>query len=142
MTKLYFLYFKTCPGIADPKHFKVGITGVKTVRSRLASYQNAVGPVWQEKFIQLWVGYENHIRLAEKSFKREYKHKIDSAEAGLSEWICDITQDELLGFVTELQQEHFLKFMSVPDNFLPLTMALCKDLQDWIEQNLDKSFLE
>lgn len=142
MTKLYFLYFKTCPGVTDPKHFKIGIAGVKTVRSRLASYQNAVGPVWQEKFIRLWVGYENHIRLAEKAFKREYKHKIASAEAGLSEWICEVTETELLSFITELQQEHFLKFAAVSDNFLPLTMPMCEDVQVWVEQMVDRSLLE
>ena len=133
MTKSYVLYMKTCPGVETPRHFKIGIAALKTVRSRLASYQNAVGPVWEEKFIRVWVGAENHIRLAEKAFKRQFKSDISSAEAGLSEWICDIELDSLLTYIVELQEEHFLKFISVPDCFQPLTMALCEDLQSWFE---------
>ena len=33
----YVLYVKTCPGVANPEHFKIGIAGLDTVRNRLAS---------------------------------------------------------------------------------------------------------
>lgn len=135
MIKNYILYFKKCPGVQDPRHFKVGIAQLATARSRLATYQNAVGPVWEESFMQVWLGDENQIRLAEKAFKRFYKDKISSAEAGLSEWICDVTLDELLNFITELRDEHFLKFVDAPAEFLPLTMPLCEDLAEWYENN-------
>ncbi len=131
MIKDYLLYFKTCPGVTDPKHFKVGIAQLATSRSRLATYQNAVGPVWEESFLRVWVGDENQIRIAEKQFKRKYKEKIQSAEAGLSEWICDITLEELLEFIEELRNEHYLKFIDAPEEFLPLTMPLCEDLAEW-----------
>lgn len=133
--KDYILYFKLCPGVDEPYHFKVGIAALKHARSRLATYQNAVGPVWEEKFIRVWIGNENHIRLAEKSFKRQFKDKISSAEAGLSEWICEITLDELLEFIVELREEHFLKFIDAPAQFIPLTMPLCEDLATWYEDN-------
>lgn len=133
--KDYILYLKKCPGVTDPRHFKVGIAQLATARSRLATYQNAVGPVYEESFIRVWVGDENQIRLAEKSFKREFKEKIQSAEAGLSEWICNITLKELLDYVVELREEHFLKFIDVPKEFLPLTMPMCEDLQAWYEEN-------
>jgi hypothetical protein len=131
MIKDYILYFKKCPGVTDPKHFKVGIAQLLTARSRLATYQNAVGPVWEESFMRVWVGDENQIRIAEKQFKRNFKDKISSAEAGLSEWICDITLDELLDYITELREDHFLKFIDAPQEFLPLTMPLCEDLAEW-----------
>lgn len=133
MIKNYILYFKTCPGVQDPKHFKVGITQLATARSRLATYQNAVGPIWEEKFLKVWLGDENQIRLAEKAFKRKYKDKILSAEAGLSEWICEIKLEELIAFIEELRNEYFIKFINVPLEFEPLTMPMCEDLAEWYE---------
>lgn len=136
MIKNYILYFKKCPGVKDPRHFKVGIAQLTTARTRLASYQNAVGPVWEESFMRVWIGAENQIRLAEKSFKRNFKDKIQSAEAGLSEWICDITLAEMLAYIDELRGEHFLKFVDAPGHLLPLTMPLCEDLADWYVENV------
>ena len=137
--KNYILYLKKCPGVENPRHFKVGVAQLSTARSRLATYQNAVGPVYEESFIRVWVGDENQIKLAEKSFKRVFKEKIQSAEAGLSEWICDVTLDELLNFIVELRQEYFLKFVDAPQELLPLTMPLCEDLQEWYyEFSVDK----
>lgn len=131
--KDYVLYFKTCPGVKVPRHIKVGIAQLATVRSRLATYQNAVGPVWEESFIRIWVGDENQIRMAEKKFKQVFKDKIQSAEAGLSEWICDITLEELLSFIEELRNDYFIKFHNVPAQFEPLTMPMCEDLAEWYE---------
>jgi hypothetical protein len=141
MIKHYILYFKKCPGVVDPRHFKVGIAQLSTARTRLASYQNAVGPVWEESFLRVWVGPENQIRLAEKSFKRNFKDKIQSAEAGLSEWICDISLEEMLEYIIELREEHFLKFVDAPEQFLPLTMPMCEDLEEWYIQNVKSDVL-
>ena len=134
--KDYILYLKNCPGVADPRHFKIGITQLESARGRLATYQSAVGPVYEESFIHVWIGEENHIRLAEKYFKRVFKENIQSAEAGLSEWICDISLPELLAFIKELREEFFLKFIGAPQEFLPLTMPLCEDLQEWYSEIL------
>ena len=133
--KDYILYFKKCPGVTDPRHFKVGIAQLLTARSRLATYQNAVGPVYEESFMRVWICDVNQIRLAETRFKRFFKDKISSAEAGLSEWICDVTLEELLAYIDELRTEHFLKFIDAPQEFLPLTMPLCEDLAEWYSQN-------
>ena len=130
----YLLYFKKCPGVDKVEHIKVGITKLEAARSRLATYQNAVGPVWEESFLRVWLGDENHIRLAEKQFKQHFKDKISSVEAGLSEWICDISIDELLEFITELREEYFLKFIDCPRQFLPLTMPLCDNLAEWYSE--------
>lgn len=134
MIKDYILYFKKCPGVVDPRHFKVGIAQLTTARSRLATYQNAVGPIWEESFMRVWLGDENQIRIAERQFKRYFKDNISSAEAGLSEWICDIALEDLLEFITELREEHFIKFIDAPAEFLPLTMPLCEDLADWYQE--------
>lgn len=136
----YILYFKKCPGVENPRHFKVGITQLLTARSRLATYQNAVGPVWEESFLRIWIGNENHIRIAEKNFKNQFKHKISSAEAGLSEWICDIDLDELLNYINELREEYYLKFIDVPAEFEPLTMPMCEVLAQWYEENRPEEY--
>jgi hypothetical protein len=131
MIKPYVLYLKKCPGILDPRDFKVGITQLSSTRTRLASYQTAVGPVYEESFIRAWVGDENQVRMAEKEFKRNFADKISSAEAGLSEWICDLTLEVLLAFVNELREEYFIKLIDAPSEYLPLTMPLCEDLEKW-----------
>lgn len=131
--KSYVLYCKTCPGVENPRHFKIGITSLDSSRTRLATYQNAVGPVWQESFIKVWIGDENHVRQAEKWVKRNFKEKISSAEAGLSEWICDIDLAELFSFIQELRTEYHVKLNDVPEQFQPLTMSLCEELAEWYE---------
>lgn len=135
MIKAYILYFKKCPGVQNPRHFKVGIAQLSKARTRLATYQNAVGPVWEESFICVWIGDENQIRLAEKAFKRQFKDKIQSAEAGLSEWICNVDISILLEFIKELKDDHYIKFIEAPARYLPLTMPLCEDLADWYDIN-------
>lgn len=135
MIKDYILYFKKCPGVQNPKHFKVGIAQLSKARTRLATYQNAVGPVWEESFMCVWIGDENQIRLAEKAFKRQFKDKIQSAEAGLSEWICNVDISILLEFIKELKDDHYIKFIEAPAQYLPLTMPLCEDLADWYDIN-------
>ena len=136
--KPYVLYFKQCPGVQTPRHFKIGITALATTRTRLATYQNAVGPVWEEKFIKIWIGDEDHIRQAEKWFKRKFKDTISSAEAGLSEWISDIELSELLEFIENLRNNYHVKFNDVPEQFQPLTMPLCEELAEWYDNNFDK----
>ena len=139
MIKDYILYLKTCPGIKNPKHFKIGISQLSRARKHLSAYQNAVGPVWEESFLKVWIGDENHIRLAENYFKkREFKDRIASAEAGLSEWICDVNLTALLNYIDDLRSKYFLKFIDCPKEFLPLTMPLCENLQEWYLKTKEK----
>ena len=132
----YGLYIKRCPGITDPKDYKVGVFALAKARARLSTYQNAVGPVYQEQFDHVWLGDENHVKYAEKLLKREFDDKILSAEAGLSEWVSNITQEELKKFVQEIRSDDYgVKLTDVPREFLPLTMPLCEDLQQWYISN-------
>jgi hypothetical protein len=127
----YVLYIKKCPGIENPRHFKIGKAALDRTRTRLASYQNAVGPVWQEQFLRVFVGEDIDVNEAEKKIKLHFKPKISSAEAGFSEWISDIDMDALLDFIKELREEHFIKLIDPPAEYQPLTMSLCEDLELW-----------
>jgi hypothetical protein len=133
----YVLYIRKCPGVTNPRHFKIGVAALDKVRTRLASYQNAVGPVWNEEFLRIWVGEDIDVKEAEKKVKYNFKHKISSAEAGLSEWICDIEMETILDFVQELRDDYFIKLVDPPIEFQPLNMPLCEDLQDWYVNLVD-----
>jgi hypothetical protein len=133
MNKDYGLYIKACPGVVDPKDFKAGIFHIPASRSRLATYQNAVGPVYEEKFIHVWLGDENHVREAEKKLKQHFKDKINSSEAGLSEWISGVELKEILDFIQELRTDYFIKLVDVPEEFVPLTMPKCEVMAEWYE---------
>ena len=138
--KPYLLYIKACPGVSAPKDWKVGIADLSDgkARKRLATYQNAVGPVHEEKFVRVFVGDKLHIRSAERQFKRVYKKNIGSAEAGFSEWISNVTLEELVNFVAVLQTEYFIKIYNVPEQFEPLTMPMCEELEEWFYENISE----
>ena len=54
-----------------------------------------------KKFKPIYIYYNNFY----------FKDKIQSAEAGLSEWICGITLAELNSFIKELREEYFIKMI-------------------------------
>ena len=130
----YILYIKTCPGVKDPQDFKVGIAALELARKRLSVYQNAVGPVYEEKFIRVFVGTKDQIKFAEKMFMREFKDRIGSKEGGFSEWISNVTLEELLAFVEELRTDYYSKIVNVPEELEPLTMPMCEDLVEWVQK--------
>ena len=130
----YILYIKTCPGVKDPQDFKVGIAALELARKRLSVYQNAMGPVYEEKFIRVFVGTKDQIKFAEKMFMREFKDRIGSKEGGFSEWISNVTLEELLAFVEELRTDYFSKIVNVPEELEPLTMPMCEDLVEWVQK--------
>lgn len=123
--KPYALYMKACPGVNDPRDWKIGVADLSNnkLRKRLAAYQNAVGPVHEEKYTRVFVGDERQIKTAEKQFKRVFKNKIGSKEAGFSEWISNVTLEELVAFVDELRADYFLKIHNIPSEFEPCNMA-------------------
>jgi hypothetical protein len=131
----YVLYLRKCPGVKNPRHFKIGIAALDKVRTRLAAYQNAVGPVYTEEFMHIWLGEDIDVKEAEKKIKLNFKSQISSAEAGLSEWICDINKQEILDFIDELRTDYFIKLQDGPVELQPLTMNNCEDLQDWYDEN-------
>lgn len=137
----YILYIKGCPGVKIHNDFKIGICNLSLSRLRLATYQNCVGPVWEEQFLKVYLGDENHIRKAEATFKQRFKNQIKSHEAGYSEWISGIKLDELLDFINVLrdtEKGYSIKFIDAPDDFVPLTMPLCEGLALWYKDYLEK----
>jgi len=134
--KPYALYMKSCPGDTDPRHYKIGVADLTDgkLRKRLATYQNAVGPVHEEKYTRVFVGDEKQVKLAEKEFKREYRDKIGSKEAGFSEWISDVALDELVRFVDELRQDYAIKISNVPSELEPCNMATCEEIEEWFRK--------
>ena len=135
--KPYALYIKHCPGIVNPSDWKIGVADMSgdKLRKRLAAYQAAVGPVYEESYKKVFVGDERHIKMAEKQFKRNFKSKIGSKEAGFSEWISDISLDELLQFIETLRSDYFVKIHNVPSQYEPCNMATCEDIKNWFEEN-------
>ena len=131
----YTLYLRKCPGVKTPRDFKIGIAALDKVRTRLAAYQQAVGPVYTEEFTCLWIGEDIDVKEAEKKIKQHFKHKIASAEAGLSEWISGIDKQDILDFVEELKTDYFIKLEEAPREFVPLTMNNCHDFLEWFEEN-------
>ncbi len=131
----YVLYIRKCPGVTDPRHFKIGVAAVDKVRTRIAAYQNAVGPVYLEEFQYIWLGEDIDVKEAEKKIKSHFKDKISSAEAGLSEWICEIDVNEILAFIDELQTDYFIKLQVGPAEYTPLSMNNCEDFLEWFEEN-------
>jgi hypothetical protein len=131
----YTLYLRKCPGVKKPRDFKIGIAALDKVRTRLASYQQAVGPVYIEEFTDLWIGEDIDVKEAEKKIKQQFKHKIASAEAGLSEWISDVDKQDILDFIEELKSDYFIKLEEAPEEFVPLTMNNVQDFLEWFEDN-------
>lgn len=131
----YALYIKSCPGVSNPSDFKVGIADLINgkLRKRLSSYQNAVGPVYEEKYTRIFVGEQEQIKKAEKHFKIQFADKIKSKEAGFSEWVSDVTLEELVLFVDELRKEYFIKVYNIPEHLEPCNMATCEDVKEWVD---------
>jgi hypothetical protein len=130
----YTLYLRKCPGVKNPRDFKIGIAALDKVRTRLAAYQQAVGPVYTEEFTDLWIGEDIDVKEAEKKIKQQFKYKIASAEAGLSEWISDIDKQDILDFIEELKSDYFIKLEEAPKEFVPLTMNNVQDFLEWFEE--------
>lgn len=130
----YTLYLRKCPGVKKPRDFKIGIAALDKVRTRLAAYQQAVGPVYTEEFTDLWIGEDIDVKEAEKKIKQQFKYKIASAEAGLSEWISDIDKQDILDFIEELKSDYFIKLEEAPKEFVPLTMNNVQDFLEWFEE--------
>jgi hypothetical protein len=90
----YAFYIKKSP-LGD-RDFKIGITAIRHIASRLGSYQNAFGPTYQERFETIWIGPEEHIRELERLLKINYRNKIAGTSRGFTEWITDINYEDLV----------------------------------------------
>lgn len=130
--KFFYVFYLRNPGFGTS--WKCGISGSTGLWSRFGSYQNAFGPEYKEKWRHIWIGKENHIKLLEQKFKEHYTDQITGGDAGYSEWISGISEEELLKTVQFYRDEYFIKFVDVPDEFKPFTADLIPELKDWAER--------
>ena len=56
----YVFYIKGSP--LGNTAYKIGISALKHIGSRLGTYQNTYGPTYEERFEQVWVGTEQEVR--------------------------------------------------------------------------------
>jgi hypothetical protein len=89
----YVFYIKKSPMSEDC--FKIGISALKHMSSRIGTYQNAFGPSYQERFECVWVGPELDIRELERLLKIHYRHQMAGSTRGFTEWIKGVTFKEL-----------------------------------------------
>jgi hypothetical protein len=95
----YVFYIKKSP-LSD-SCFKIGISALKHMSSRIGTYQNAFGPSYQERFECVWVGPELDIRELERLLKLQYRYQMAGTTRGFTEWINDVTFKELEDAVAE-----------------------------------------
>jgi hypothetical protein len=93
----YSFYIKQSPVSKD--NFKIGISAIKNMDVRLGSYQNAIGPGYQERFECIWVGPEEDIRELERLLKIKFKSKMAGTYRGYTEWVTDIQYNDLVTIV-------------------------------------------
>lgn len=96
----YGIYIKASPLGADV--FKIGIFALKHASSRLGTYQNAFGPTYEDRFEKVWVGPEQDVRELERLLKIKFRKKIAGTTRGYTEWVKDITFEELASTINEV----------------------------------------
>lgn len=93
----YGLYIKTSP--LGGNVFKIGIFALKHAGARLGTYQNSYGPTYEERFEKVWVGPEADIREIERLLKIKFRAQVAGNTRGYTEWIQDITYEQLVGVI-------------------------------------------
>lgn len=89
----YIFYIKGNPMGAS---LKIGISAIKHVDSRLGTYQNSFGPDYEDRFERVWVGPEADVRELERLLKIKYRNKIAGNKRGYTEWIQNVTFEDLV----------------------------------------------
>jgi hypothetical protein len=95
----YVFYIKPSP-LSD-SCFKIGISALKHMSSRIGTYQNAFGPSYQERFDRVWVGPEEDIRELERLMKLHYRKQMAGTTRGFTEWVEGVTFKELEATIDE-----------------------------------------
>jgi len=98
---------------------KIGITGNPKIR--LSNYQNSYSAKSHKAcFDYVWEGAPKAIEKLEKVLKESYKWDIASDKMGESEWVTDLTIEELIKVVeSEIQGWRF--HIKILDATFPIT---------------------
>jgi len=84
-----FLYLMRNP-FGHSSRNKIGITGFKSARDRLGTYQSSY-PVedYIARFDHLWYGENNPIEKLEHTLKNQFGYAIQYEHKGATEWVYD-----------------------------------------------------
>ena len=93
---------------------KVGIA--KSLDSRNADYQQAVGPDYAFQFEATWIGDETEIRWLERQVLKYFKVKRCAEIRALSEWIKDTRAAELEKYINDVIQSKKLNISRLNDD--------------------------
>lgn len=118
----------------DTPHWKGGVSQLKNAYSRMGTYQNAFGPAYKETWKHIWIGAPRQIDKLEELFHQYWDKQIEDIDAGNSEWVSNVTEQEVIDSVERIREEYFLKVNDVPDEFKPFTMDKIEALKTWCEQ--------
>lgn len=115
--KLFYVF--GCP-MKSPD-CKVGITGSPFVR--LGTYQIAYSRNSHVAcFDRVWYGPDKAIENLEKSIKIKYDWQIERDGRGASEWVDNISLDEIEKIVDQSIEGNRFKVEKIPKKYLPLTV--------------------
>ena len=101
-------------------NIKPGITGVRKHEDRVATYQTPFGLDNDIEFENFLVGERDEIEWLEKTILRKYKDRRPDKRKGMTEWIKDITQEELTETVNNIVKNNGLKVVWADTDLLPL----------------------
>lgn len=93
----YVFYIKGSP--LGNTAYKIGISALKHIGSRLGTYQNTYGPTYEERFEQVWVGTEQEVRELERLLKIKFRHNMAGRTRGYTEWVKNLSYTELFAEV-------------------------------------------
>ena len=119
----------------DTPHWKGGVSKLKNAYSRIGTYQNAFGPFYKEQWKHIWIGTEKQIDCLEEEFHKFWDNQIEDIDAGNSEWVSNVTEQEVLDSVEEIRNTFFINVEDVPDEFKPFTVEKIEDLKEWYKNN-------
>lgn len=130
MAKKLFYAFKDPMGARDSK---IGITAHWEVRQGV--YQNSYSRNSHVACFDLvYIGPGKAIDRLEGVLKKEFNWQIERDGRGASEWIANITPEEIENTVDEIIRDYRFKITKVPKKFLPLTV----DIKDQFNQYLEE----
>ena len=114
-------------------HWKGGGSKLQNAYSRLGTYQNAFGPEYKESWKHIWIGSEKQIDYLEEIFHQYWDSQIENIDVGNSEWVSNVSEDEVVSSVQMIREEYFIKVQDVPQEFKPFTIDKIEPLKKWYQ---------
>lgn len=122
-------------GFADPMgapDSKVGITGHWEVRQGV--YQNSISRNSHIfRFDIAYTGPAKPIDRLESILKQEYNWQIERDGRGASEWLANTTPTDIEKKIDELIEGYRFKIVKVPKRYLPLTVDIKDEFNDYLK---------